>query len=583
MSLQQRPTGKPRSTGRLAPGSFAPFQLPTQTPAPGGGPIVPAPGNNPAPLVPATGLAQIRSLTRFDTLAGQFTTLALLAAVLALVAMGVSYFVLSTSAKNFQEIVVSSSPSIVAAEKLGQSLNALDTAAADFQVTSRVDVTSPDFNANVYGDKGLRNDASQRYNQARRDLNDALFLARSNITYPGEADAINVIGTRFYDYLARIEVMRHELDIGHREAALAQYKAAHDIVIGNLGGLPLQNGRSSEEVLRQNGWKDLKVNDQYLGLEANIAKLAKINNVELDKAASAVNNAASINLILVIVAVILVLGVAAWLSFRYAVLTHRIINPGFTIGLALAIVMLGWLIYILTQANDDYKTISKDSFISINAASTAKQSVLDFNGDESRLLLSPNSSGLDSTNPDLTAEVKQAFDAKLLADNFKAKQAEVEKQMALAWSNVTYPKERTALCAIYDNPTGIGPKCSASERPRDKDGKSLPFAWNAYLEQHNLIIDQFNKGLVAEAARISFGLSNESSNRVLDGLDKLSQANQEAFDKSSCAAIGQVQFDKASCSSKMGYLNLLQIVTWIAFPLIVIGALGGAWFARRLF
>lgn len=586
MSLQQRPTGRTRTSGRLAPGSFAPFQLPAQMPAPGGGPIAPVPGPDPlAPAVRTGPLGQLGALVRLDTLAGQFSALAILAALLSLLTMGVSFWVLSSTDDNFRRVVRGSTPSIIAAEELGQNFNALDTAAADFQVTTRIDVTSPDFNPGVYGENGLRTLSDQRYLQYRQALNDALYRARNNITYQGEANAINVISIRLFDYLARLEVMRNEISQGHREAALAQYKAAHDILVGNLNlelnsdGTPkLTNGRSKEEASAQNGWKDLDVNTQYLGINANIAKLLKINQTELSKASDAVINASLLNLILVVVTIVLVLVVAVWLSIRYALVTHRILNPGFVVGLLLAVGMLVWLTSNLFQANNDYKTISRDSFLTINAASQAKQALLDYKGDESRLLLSVNSSGLDSTNPELTSAVKQAFDPALLSQNFDTQKKLVEDQLKLAWSSINYPGERKALCAIYDNPSGA--KCATSERTAE-NGTVQPFAWTEYLNQHQQIVDQFNKGLLADAIKISFGPSTTQEQRVSNGLDALAQVNKDAFDAASCNAIGQAQF-KPSCGNTIGYLNSLETANWIIFPVIAVLALGGAWYARRL-
>jgi CHASE3 domain sensor protein len=552
-------------------------------PAPGGGPTAPLPG--PEPLAPVTRpgpLGQLGSLVRLDTLAGQFGALAILAALLSLLAMGVSFWVLNSADDNFRRVVRGSTPSIIAAEELGQNFNALDTAAADFQVTTRIDVTSPDFNPGVYGENGLRTLSDQRYLQYRQALNDALYRARNNITYQGEADAINIISIRLFDYLARIEVMRNEISQGHREAALAQYKAAHDILVGNLevnsDGTPnLTNGRSPEEILAQNGWKDLDVNKQYKGINANIAKLLKINQTELSKASDAVINTAFLNLVLVVVTIVLVLGVALWLSIRYALVTHRIVNPGFVIGLLLSVGILVWLASSLFQASNDYKTVSRESFLTINAASQAKQALLDYKGDESRLLLSANSSGLDSTNPNLTSAVKQAFDPAILSQNFETQKKLVEDQLKLAWTSAS-PAERKALCAIYDNPSGT--RCATSERPT-QNGAVLPFAWTEYLNQHQQIVDQFNKGLLADAIKISFGPSTTQEQRVSDGLDALAQVNKDAFDAASCNAIGQAEF-KPSCGNTIGYLNSLETANWIIFPVIAVLALGGAWYARRL-
>ncbi len=379
--------------------------------------------------------------------------------------------------------------------------------------------------------------------------------------------------------------MLYELGQGHREAALAQYKAAHDILVGNLGGVKLDaNGRSPEEVLRQSGWNGLDVTKPYNGIEANIAKLAKINQTELQKASADVSSKSTVFILALALALALVLVVALALSVRYIYVTHRLLNPGFVIALMVSIAAVAGLVFIFIKANDDYKTISKDSFTTIEAASQARQVLLAFNGDESRILLSPTSTSLDSTNSVLTPEVRKAFDPKALEEGFTQMRTEFEKQVGLAWQNVNYSGERTSLCAILDNPkpTREIPACADREKPTDRTGKRLPFAWPEYLTQHDAIIKNFKDGLLAQSINISFGPSNDQANRVLDSLKVLSDTNKKAFDDTSCNTVGQAQF-RADCGGQTGYLNLLQTLNWVAFPLIIITALAGALFARRLF
>ncbi len=511
---------------------------------------------------------------RPDRLVGQFNLLTALAVGLALLSMLIAYLVLNANAANFKRAVNDSTPSIIAANEMGQALNFLDTNTADFQVTLRADPSGNEL-------RTVREGVLADYYKNRDDFSERLFRAHDNITFPGEAETIKTISTRFYDYLGLIEQMRYELDRGNREVGLALYKRAHDIVIGNLNNVPLQNGHTPEEILRQNGWANLRTDQAYLGLEANIARLNKINTSFLAQANQDAANAANLSLVLVIVAGLVLSLTLAGLVYRYAWVTHRLLNPGYFVALVLSIVIFSWLCLTLFQANTDYKTLSRDSFISINAASRAKQLLLDFNGDESRLLLSPDGPGL-APDPALTAQVKAAFSSSLLAENFKSKQAQLEEQLKIAWGNVTYQGERQALCGIADNTSANGPKCRDTERLRDSKGSILAFALNSYLEQHQRILTLYSQGSLAQAIGVSFGPSNQAASSIRTQLDQLGEVNRNYFDEAACSSIGVYKFKTNLACGQPGYFSLLQIVTVIMVSLLPATTLLGSRFIRRM-
>src|SRR5258708_40335791 len=122
---------------------------------------------------------------------------------------------------NFQRVIIQSSPSIIAANQLGQALNQLDPDAADILITS-----NPGFAAQ-FGNQSQS--ANSDYATARQLLDDNLLKAYANITFEGEEPTIKAISSGLHDYLAQIEIMRYEVGKGRREEALVAYKKAHDI------------------------------------------------------------------------------------------------------------------------------------------------------------------------------------------------------------------------------------------------------------------------------------------------------------------------------------------------------------------
>ncbi len=223
--------------------------------------------------------------------------------------MLIAYWVMGRTASDFKKVIVESAPSVIAANQLGQELNRLDTDAADLLVTSRYSSSS------ILGKQNSV--VSNDYRAARTDFDDNLLRAYANITFPGEEPSIKAIAAGFYNYLAQIEIMRYELSQNppQPEAALAAYKRAHDIVIGNPNHdlRTLINNRTSEEILKQADWTQLNPTQSYLGIEANVARLLRNNQDALTVARNSVKADSQFSFFLIAISgVLLVLACLGW-------------------------------------------------------------------------------------------------------------------------------------------------------------------------------------------------------------------------------------------------------------------------------
>ena len=265
---------------------------------------------------------------------------------------------------------------------------------------------------------------------------------------------------------------------------------------------------------------------------------------------------------------------------RYALVTHRVINPGYALALIGAIALTVLLLTTLLKAKDDYKTLGNDSFASIETVAEARQLEADADADLSRLLLSPEGPGLDSTNPALTNDVRQVFSKDTLNKSFDTKQTLITNTLVTAWKDVTYyPDETNALCKISqnlypDNQFTHG-SCATSS-----------FARPDYLNIVSQIRQKFDSNLLASAITLDTsndtGNLNEAFGRMDNALLELSKANEKYFDQSTCNAIGEQGEFGQSCSGN-GYLPTFQVGVLIVFPLIALAAVGGYLFARRQF
>ncbi len=556
------------------------------------------PVNTPPPTPPRTPPPNNGGrLPRLDTLLGRFQLLAFVTTLLAIAALVICFLILSATTSNFRELVTKITPSINAAQRLGQALEEMDANAADYQLTSRIDVTSPDLNAGVYGASGFRATAWNNLEERRRRVDNALAIARTKARYPGEDDAINRISNRFYDYFAQIRLMRYELDLGRKEAALANYKVAEDILVGNLGNAERDaNGNSREKILKDNNWGGtggvsftcvtncaagtqgvatkiiFDMNTSYDGIAANIHKLSEIN---LKKSVE-IGGVSGLNSLVVFIAAGLVVVLGLIISVYYTLITHRVINIGFALAVIGGIAVAGLLVANLGAATQDYDRFSKQFIGGISTASAIQQLSAGASADISRLLLSPDSPGLDSTSPALTSDVKQAFGQTNLRASYENKRKQVEIELNNLWILADTAQERTELCKVISNPNQ---NCGSST-----------FSWTKFTTEATNINKKFDQKLLADAILINIvpkATQTQTSARepyiqFSDSINKIADINKTAFDQRACAVIGSSEFGN-SCGGDTGYLNQLQVIIWIAFPLLSLLVAGGVWFASREF
>lgn len=551
-------------------------------------------GLGPGPLAPLP--PRRNSLLSLQTTLGRFKLLAALIIVLAVVALAVSYLILSTTATNFEQVVTRITPSIDAAERLGEAIEEMDARAAEYQLTSRIDVTSPDFRPEIYGDKGVRNATWEELLKRRVEVDNALTLARSKASAAQprnpdeqervrkEKEALNRISNRFYDYYARINLMRYELDLGRKEAALANYKAAQDILVGNLGQAEQdEQARSKEKVLKDSNWQATKYtckvscpngtqdravdlnfdkNQPYNGIAANVHLLSVLNTDELDT----IPPPSDLNSLLVLVTAGLLLASTLIIAVYYAMTTHRIINIGFGLALVLGLAVAWLLVANLYSATQVYRQFTNEYTKLIVTTSSIRQLSADASADISRLLLSPASPGLDSTNPALTSDVKKAFASETLLAAYDSKSKQVDQKLQeLARLSRTSNSDRAQ--SEWLNFTG-------------KVGT---------LTKADSVLGKFNRRLLADAIYTYIDPSTQPNsasarqpyNNFVVGVKAVSDLSKSNFDKRACESIGQSEFNN-SCNQN-GYLNDMQVLIWIAFPLLSLLVAGGVWFASRLF
>lgn len=507
-----------------------------------------------------------RFYPHFDTLRGQFSWLVLLCLLTTIGGLVGFFAILNSVTDNLNEIVNNSAPSILAAEQLAQAIEDADAKAADYQLYSRIGLVG---DSSGFNTKLAQTQAWDTILKRRRDTTEALFTARTNITYPGEAETIDLLNQKISAYNGKIDIMRDLLDKGRWEEALVAYKAGRDILTGNANpAITDFSGRSPEEQAKLAGWPKFDTKRTYEGIEANARKLFEINNVNFEKSRQAGFDVINFLIGLSIALSLLMITTLTTLSLRTTFLMHRVFNPGYFPAVLLTIIVAVVLITNILQARQDYQTVARDSFGSMEVIASLRLLATDSNADESRLLLLPD---INSNSSVLTDTVRRAFRSEMLEENFVKKQALIRQEIQKLFSNVTYKGEFEALCKLTANPNP-GKVCGGAS-----------FILNEYLRLDGAIRENLKQQKLVEAIRLNTGPSNDTFAKWENTLLELNKINEVEFNRGTCTSLGYLRFS-VSCQAlgyKDSYLPFMQLAIWIVFPLIAFSLLTGFWLAWR--
>src|SRR5262245_25273640 len=150
------------------------------------------------------------------TLRGQFVALAALLLALALGQTGITTARLRQADQDLVTIGKDSTPSVDAAQAMGQYIEEIDAKAADYLGTAGLAEQQP---CSVPGSQSsvgqlTVHDCSDRVIAVGTALfNNELYKAVRNVTYPGERTALDRITAGYQEYSAAIAVMRHEYEL----------------------------------------------------------------------------------------------------------------------------------------------------------------------------------------------------------------------------------------------------------------------------------------------------------------------------------------------------------------------------------
>src|SRR5581483_5651803 len=449
------------------------------------------------------------------TLKGQYVVLATSNLLLALILSLVVSQALQRSFSDLDTINTGSIPSVDAAQAMAQYIEDIDAKAADYLATSALTTTEQCSIVGTNRNPGALtvHDCDDHNIDAEIILvNEQLFKATHNVTYPGEQTAVERITAGFEEYVADIMVMRHEYALAksktdpqdvHLQSAYQAYLAASNVLHQHISLTPIvkADGSLALDEQKNTTLPTCVVNGRVLdaqtwalgSIEDNITCLNNINKAHLDAAyddtLSFLNTTTTVALGLCIVFWLLLLFTIG----RMVVTTHRVINIGLSLAMVTSLVF-GILVVNLfgemSGRHGAFGQMVKDDYDSIYAAALLKRYGTEANGDESRWLIAlefGNQTDVDHWYQDWLANTNQ-----------------VTTLMKQAKANRTWPEEDQPLA-------------------------DMQTYWNKYFSIDGQIRqkaqDKTDANRVIAAEVLSTGDSNRAFDSFSQAVDQLSTAN----------------------------------------------------------
>jgi len=442
-----------------------------------------------------------------------------LGSLLVVFSLGLTWFMyvqLARASHDVQTIATDSVPSVDAAESLAALLQGLDASAADYLSAAGLHELHPCILPGESTHIGMLTNHdcdAQAIPRSMQLVNDQMYLAIRNVTYPGEKTALLHAQNGLELYLADISRMQENYEQGanpspHQysdlQRAYADYLAAEDVLTQQISPeqLPAYETTVSLPSCTLPGTRQTESAAVWTqgSLQTQVRCLAAINQVHLQQAYSdsltfLVESSLVVSIASLFVVLLLVITLA-----RIIRLSRRRIHVQLSLVVLLA---LGGCVYgcttlfSLAGGTGAFHRMVISDRVSIDAAARIRDYGTAANADESRYLIAENFN-----------------DASAIArwqDDWNKNSAQVMVDMQVAKKNMTYhPAEDNAYAG-------------------------MEHWWSEYLQQDTNIRSSIknsnpqdpNRALPAQ--EISTGISDQDFGSFLDATNRLARVNQDDY------------------------------------------------------
>lgn len=506
-------------------------------------------------ITPAQPTASNRPARTVKTLRGRFLWQAGLILLLASIMTVIGATSLNRASNDLNTITSGSIPSVNYAQAISQLISSIDAQAADYLATAGLtDQTSCTIVDSADTPMLTVHDCDERNIDAETVLvNEQLFNAAHNTTYPGEQTAVERISVGLESYLGDIHQMRVDYGLAKSKTdpndpflqqAYQAYLAGSTILHDNIN-LPTVNTsqipfdtESSLPSCQSDDGSIFYSADQWTqsGLTVALTCLSYINYTALTNANSDTNNFLSGSFWSLTIWGLLFCGLLVFSTGSMMATTHRVINPGLLPATLIAIVlsfnMVGLVGNVGQQSHSHqalqdgaFQQMVMDDYQSVYDAALLNRYATDANADESRWLIAQ--------------EFNDQLNISHWQQDWENNAAHVQSLMQQANNNQTWPEEVQPL-------------------------KDMSTFWNQYDAIDGQIRAAENKqndpNHTLTAEKLSTGESNIDFNAFTSAVQQLSNANQLHYN----STLGETS----------SALMLYFVLSLVLFPL---AGLLGAW------
>jgi hypothetical protein len=489
---------------------------------------------------------------RLRTLRGQFLLLAGLILLLTSILTFVSAASLSRATDDLNTINSGSIPSVDAALSITQYIEVIDAQSADFLAAAGLTNLAPCTIAGLNTPQQLTvHDCDEHNIDAETVLvNQQLFEAAHNVTYPGERTAVERITIGLESYLGDIHQMRVDFGLAtgktdakdpYLQQAYQAYMNASKILHDQISLTTL--GASQIPFETESALPSCQINNQTIppaqwtrgGLTDALDCLSSINYAHLTQAYNDSASFLTSTTWLLAVLCLFFCGLLLFGTGRMMITTHRLINPGLFPATLIVLILsfnvvslLGSLGAQSSQAAQDgaFKQMVKDDYDSVYYAALLKRYSTDANADESRWLIA--------------WEFNDQTNIQHWQNDWDTNVQSIQSLMQRARANQTWVEEIQPLA-------------------------DMDTYWNQYYsidpQIRSAARNQSNPNWLHDAEFISTGTSNQAFGNFTNAVDRLSQANRDHY--------------TATLNDAQSALTLSFVLSLVLFPLAGLLAVGG--------
>jgi hypothetical protein len=349
--------------------------------------------------------------------------------------------------------------------------------------------------------------SQKEFNSRRNDLAERLTIAAKNITFKGEAEAIQKLNMDFGSYLAYVERAQSVHAKGDKAGAINQYRMASTLLDKTL------------------------IPKAYELRDINIKELESQYNDSQFKSGAATLAISCLGL--------MTIGALVALQLFLLRRMRRTLNPMLFGATLVALIFLMNSAFSLMSSSNQLRVLKEDAYDSLLALRSGRALLYGANSDESRYLLDANSrqQHTDAFSRKTEAVFKQSNNQDFLATTIaniqmNQKDPTIKGHFATTIDNITFPGERTVVVKMMQD-------------------------YKEYMAIDRQIRSLVASNKIPEALALCLGQSNTVFDRMRDNMNDIIKINEDSFKKVDDKTMDQLSAFEIKAVIALGLIAIL--------------------------